>query len=127
MRRFRTIPAAAAAIVAAGLLGVLPFLSAGSRPAVLGGAVLALGTQLTTHFLLRGWRSRNDRFLAAMLAGFVMRVAAVVASAVILALRGGAAAIPFLLSLGVFIFALLAAETILEHRRLRTAVAHAGS
>ena len=96
-------------------------------PAVLGGAILALGTQLASHFLLKGWRARNDRFLAAILAGFAMRVAAVAVGVLVLVLPLRAEPVPFLLSLGGFLIALMVAESALEHRRLRAGAVHAGS
>ena len=121
------MPAAAAAIVSAGLLAALPFLAGASRPAALGGALAALGAQMATHFLLKGWRARNDRFMAAILAAFAIRVAVVVAAAAAFALTDGAGAIPFMLSLGVFLISLLAAESVIEHGRPRAGAVPAGS
>ena len=120
------MPAAAVAIVAAGLLAVSPFLAGASLLAVLGGGVTALGTQMTTHFLLGRWRARDDRFMAAILAGFAIRVAVVVAAAVAFALADGAGAIPFMLSLGAFLISLLAAESVIEHGRPRAGAVPAG-
>ncbi len=127
MRQFGTFPVTAVAIAAAGSLATWPFLAGGAHRAVLGGAILALGTQLASHFLLKGWRARNDRFLAAILAGFAMRVAAVVVAVLVLVLPLRAEPVPFLLSLGGFLIALLVAESAIEHRRLRAGAVHAGS
>ena len=100
-----------------GSLVAWPFLAGGVHRAVVGGAILALGTQMATHFLLMGWRNRNDRFVTAILAAFAARVAVVVLSVVVHALAGLAEPIPFLLSLGGFLIALLLAESVHEHRR----------
>ncbi len=122
MRRFESFPAVAVAIAGLGSLAAWPFLDGGAHRAVVGGAALALGTQLATHFLLRAWRARNDRFPAAILAGFAMRVAAVIVGVLVFALPRRAEPVPFLLSLGAFLIALLAAEAVLELRRLRDAI-----
>ncbi len=127
MRQLGTFPAAAVAIAAAGSLATWPFLAGDAHRAVLGGAILALGTQLGTHYLLKGWRARNDRFLAASLAGFSLRVAAVIAGVLVFALPRRVEPVPFLLSLGGVMIALLVAESVLEHRRLRAATVPAES
>lgn len=127
MRRFGTYPAAAVAIVAVATLAAWPFLAGGARPAVVGGALLALATQLAAHFLLGRWRARADRFMAAILAGFGVRVAVVVASVTVFALTGWSGPVPFLLSLGGLLIALLVAESVVEHRRIRAGAVPAGS
>ena len=127
MRQFGTFPVTAVAIAAVGLLATWPFLAGGAHRAVLGGAILALGTQLAAHIVLKGWRARNDRFLAAILAGFAIRVATVVVGVLAVALPRRAEPVPFLLSLGGFLIALLVAESVHEHRRLNAAAAPAES
>ena len=127
MRRLANPPATAVAVAALGTLAVWPFLTGGAFRAVVGGAILAVGVQMAVHFLLRGWRARSDRFVAAIAAGFALRVAAVVAATVVFAVTGRAEPVPFLMSLGGFLVALLVAEAVLEYRRLGAGVAAAGS
>ena len=127
MRRFGTYPRTAVAIMAAATLAAWPFLAGGARPAVFGGALLALVTQFAAHFLLKGWRARTDRFTAAILAGFGLRVAAVAAGATVFALARWSEPVPFLLSLGGLLIALLVAESVVEHRRIRAGAVPAGS
>ena len=127
MRRFGTYPAAAVTIVAVATLAAWPFLAGEARAAVFGGALLALATQLAAHFLLGRWRARADRFMAAILAGFGLRVAVVVAGVTVFALTGWAGPVPFLLSLGGLLIALLVAESVVEHRRIRAGAVPAGS
>ena len=127
MRHLWTSPAAAAAIAAAGSVAVWPFLAGGARQAVVVGAVLALSAHLAAHFLLRRWRARSDRFLAASLAGFAVRAAAVAAGVLVFALPRRTDPIPFLSSLGGFLIAMLIAESVIEYRRLRSGAVPAGS
>lgn len=122
-----TFVATAAAIVVGGVLVTWPFLAEGARQAVLGAGILTLGTQLPTHFLLKGWRTRNDRIFAAIGAGFAARVAVVVLGVLLFVLPGRAEPAPFLLSLGGFLVAVLVAESFLEHRRLRARASPARS
>ena len=122
-----TFVATAAAIVVGGVLVTWPLLAEGARQAVLGAGVLALVTQLPTHFLLKGWRTRNDRVFAAIGAGFAARVAVVVLGVLLFVVPGRAQPAPFLLSLGGFLVAVLLAESFLEHRRLRGDASPVGS
>ena len=115
------------AIVAVAALAAWPFLAGGARAAVFGGALLALATQLAAHFLLGRWRARTDRFMAAILAGFGLRVAVVVAGVTVFALTDWTEPIPFLLSLGGLLIALLVAESVVEHRRIGAGAVPAGS
>ena len=110
---------AVVAVVAAGVGAAFPFLHDGARRAVLGAAVLVLGTQIPLHFLLRGWRTRNDRFLAAIGAGFVLRVLVVLLGVLFLVATGRAEPLPFLVSLGAFLLAVVVTESLIEHRRVR--------
>lgn len=127
MSRLGTYPPTAAAITAVATLAAWPFLAGGARRAVVGGAILALGTQMAAHFLLKGWRARTDRFMAAILAGFGLRVAVVVAGVTVFALTGWAEPVPFLLSLGGLLIALLVAESVVEHRLIRAGAVPSGS
>lgn len=110
-------------VVAAGVGVTFPFLVGGGRRAVLGAGVLVLGTQIPQYFLLKGWRTRDDRFLAAIGAGFALRVLVLVAGIVFFVVPGRTEPLPFLLSLGAFLLAAVFAESIIEHRRLRTPAA----
>jgi len=106
-------------VVAAGVGVTIPFLHEGGRRAVLGAAALVLGTQIPQHFLLKGWRTRADRFLAAIGAGFALRVLVLVAGIVFFVVPGRTEPLPFLLSLGSLLLLVVFAESIIEHRRLR--------
>ena len=94
-----------------------------ARRAVLGAGILALGTQIPAHFLLRGWRRRNDRFIAAIGLGFAQRVVVLVTGIVLFALPGRADPLPFLMSLGTFLVAIAIVESCFEHVRVRNRAA----
>ncbi len=112
-------------IVLAGALLAGPFVDADARTAVFAGGLVVLGTQLPLHFLLAGWRERNDRFMAAVVAGFVARVAVLAAVVAVLVIPGRIVAAPFLLALGGFMVAVLIAEAAIESRRIRALAAEA--
>ena len=111
--------AALVAVVGAGVGAAFLFLNEGARRTVLAAAILMLGTQIPQHFLLRGWRTRDDRFLWAIGAGFALRVLVLVAGVAFFVVPGRTEPLPFLLSLGGFLLAVVFAESIIEHRRLR--------
>lgn len=110
--------AIAAAIVIAGTLAASA-LAADARVAVAAAGLLVLGTQLPLHLVLRRWRERNDRFMAAIVVGFAVRVAILAAAVVVFVIPGRVAAAPFLLALVGFMVVVLIAEAALESRRLR--------
>lgn len=110
--------AVAAAIVVAGTLAGSA-LTGDGRTAVAAAGLLVLGTQLPLHLVLRRWRERNDRFMAAIVAGFAVRVAILAAAVVVFVIPGRVAAAPFLLALVGFMVVVLIAEAALESRRLR--------
>lgn len=110
--------AIAAAIVIAGTLAASA-LAGDARVAVAAAGFLVLGTQLPLHLLLRRWRERNDRFMAAIVAGFAVRVAILAAAVVVFVIPGRIAAAPFLLALVGFMVVALIAEAAFESRRLR--------
>lgn len=114
------------AVVAAGVGVAFPFLHDGARRAVLGSAVLVLGTQIPLHLLLRGWRTRNDRLLAAIGTGFALRILVLGAGILFFVVPGRTEPLPFLLSLGAFLLTVVFAESIIEQRRLRGESAAAG-
>ena len=107
------------AVVGAGVGAAFLFFNGGARRAVLAAAILILGTQIPQYFLLKGWRTRNDRFLAAIAAGFTLRVLVLVAGVVFYVVPGRTEPAPFLLSLGAFLLTVVFAESIIEHRRIR--------
>ena len=107
------------AVVGAGVGAAFLFFNEGARRAVLAAAILILGTQIPQYFMLKGWRTRNDRFLAAIGTGFALRVLVLVAGVVLFVVPGRAEPLPFLLSLGVFLLTVVFAESIIEHRRIR--------
>lgn len=117
--------AVSAGIVLAGVLAAGRLVPGDARTAVAAAGLVVLGTQLPLHFLLRGWRERNDRFMAAVVVGFVARVAVLAVAVAGLAIPGLVAAIPFLLALGGFMVAFLIAEATLESRRIRARSAEA--
>jgi hypothetical protein len=118
-----TFVTTATGIVTAGTLATWPFLAEAARGAVLGAGVLVLGTQIGSHYLLRRWRNRNDRFIVAIGAGFVGRVAVLALAIVLFVVPGRVPPAPFLVALGGFLVAVLFAESYIEHRRIRGAAA----
>ena len=116
---------AVAGVVAAGVGATFPFVGEGGRRAVLGAAVMVLGTQIPQYFLLKGWRTRDDRFLAAIGAGFALRVLVLAAGILFFVVPGRAEPLPFLVSLGAFLLTAVFAESIIEHRRIRAGSAPA--
>ncbi len=107
------------AVVGAGAGAAFPFLHEGARRAVLAAAILVLGTQIPQHFLLKGWRTRDDRFLAAIAAGFALRILMLAAGVLFFVAPGRTEPAPFLLSLGAFLLTAVFAESIIEHGRIR--------
>ena len=119
MRESRSFLAVSVAIVLAGtLMGSM--LRGDARTAIVAAGLVVLVTQLPLHFLLRGWRERNDRFMAAIVAGFLVRIAVLAAAVVVFVVPGRVAGAPFLLALGGFMVGILIAEATLESRRLRS-------
>lgn len=114
-------------VLVGGMTAAAALDSAGDR-AVLAAAILVLGTQLPAHVLLKAWKRRSDRFLAAMVAGFALRAAVLIAALVLFALPGRVEPVPFLAALGGFLVATVIMESAIEHRRVRTdsAVSEAG-
>lgn len=119
MKQSKTFVIAAAAVVVGAVLATWPFLAEAARRAVLGAGILTLGTQLPTHFLLKGWRARNDRFLAAIGVGFASRVLVVALGIVFFVVPGRTDPLPFLVSLGAFLLTVVLAESFIEGRRPR--------
>lgn len=118
MKESRSFLAVSVAIVIGGtLMGSI--LRGDARSAVVAAGLVVLVTQLPLHFLLRRWRERNDRFMAAIVVGFFVRIAVLAAAVVVFVVPGRVAGAPFLLSLGGFMVGILIVEAVLESRRLR--------
>lgn len=119
MKESRSFLAVSVAIVIGGtLMGSI--LRGDARSAVIAAGLVVLVTQLPLHFLLRRWRERNDRFMAAIVVGFFVRIAVLAAAVVVFVVPGRVAGGPFLLSLGGFMVGILIVEAVLESRRLRS-------
>lgn len=124
MKQSRFFLAVSVGVVLAGtLMGSM--LSGDSRTAIVVAGLVVLVTQIPLHFLLRGWRERNDRFMAAIVAGFVVRIAVLAAAVVLFVIPGRVAGAPFLLALGGFMVVVLITEAAHESRRLRARSAEA--
>lgn len=124
MKESRFFLAVSVGMVLAGTLAG-SVLSGDVRTAIVAAGLVVLVTQLPLHFLLRGWRERNDRFMAAIVVGFFVRVAVLGAAVVLFVVPDRVAAAPFLLALGGFLVGILIAEATFESRRLRTRAAEA--
>ena len=123
MKPSLTFVAASTSVVIAGTISTWPFLAVAAQRAVLGAGLLVLGTQLPMHFLLKRWRNRNDRFIAAIGLGFAGRVAFLALAVVLFVIPGRVPPAPFLLALGGFLVAVLFTEAVIEHRRIRSGAA----
>ena len=119
MKQSRSFLAVAVGIVLAGTL-IGSMLSGDARTALVVAGLVVLVTQIPLHFLLRGWRERNDRFVAAIVAGFLVRIAVLAAAVVLFVIPGRVAGAPFLLALGGFMVVVLIVEAAHESRRLRS-------
>lgn len=124
MKQSRSFVAVSVGVVLAGTL-IGSMLSGDARTAIVVAGLVVLVTQIPLHFLLGGWRERNDRFMAAIVAGFVVRIAVLAAAVVLFVIPGRVAGAPFLLALGGFMVVVLIAEAALESRRLRARSAEA--
>jgi len=111
--------AASVGIVLAGAVVAGWFVEGNDRTALIAAGLLVLLTQLPLHFLLKGWRERNDRFMAAVAVGFGARVAVLAVAVAVFVVPGRVPAAPFLLALGGFMLAVLIVEATLESRRIR--------
>lgn len=116
MRRSLPFVVSAASIVFSGALLTWPFLSAPGRHAVTTAGLLVLGSQVPLHLLVQSWKGRNDRFVAAILVGFMSRLAVIVVGIAWFVVPGRVEPASFLLSLGAFLVLTLLAESILDQR-----------
>ena len=107
----------AVAVVAVATLGAFLLGGEGARRSTVAAGALTLATQLPASLALRGWRSRTDRFLAALATGFAMRVLVLLGGVVAVVATGWAEPLPFVVALGGFTIGLAFAELLVEYRR----------
>jgi len=103
---------AAAAVVALLTLVLWPFLEPGDRQAVLVAAAVALPIQIVAFAVLVRFRGRVSGFMAAWAGGMAVRAIAVVTVAFFVIRSGAEGAVPMLLALAGFFFALLMLEPV---------------
>lgn len=103
--------AAAVAVVGLGTLILWPFLEPAGRQGVLVAAAIVLPVQLVAFALLLRFRGRVKGFMAAWAGGMALRALAV-GAATLLVIRNSEGAVPMLLALAGFFFALLLLEPI---------------
>ena len=101
---------AAVAVVGLGTLILWPFLDPAGRHGVLVAAAIALPVQLVAFAILLRFRGRVRGFMAAWAGGMAVRALAVAGVAFVVIRSGGEAAVPTLLALAGFFFALLLLE-----------------
>lgn len=104
--------AAAAAVVALLTLLLWPFLEPAARRGVLVAAAVALPVQVLAFSVLVRFRGRVNGFMAAWAGGMAVRALAVGAVAFVVIRSGGEGAVPMLLALAGFFFALLMLEPV---------------
>lgn len=119
MRSSRSFVAFCVGVVFLGTTGAALFADGGVQGAVLVAGLVVLGTQLPLHFILRRWRERDDRFMAAIVTGFAARVGVLALAVALFVIPERLAAAPFLLALGGFMLAVLLGEAAIEGRRAR--------
>lgn len=105
---------AAAGVVLVGVIVLLlwPFLGAAARAGVLTAGLIALPVQIAAFSVLVRYRGRTEGFMAAWAGGMALRAVAVVIAAVVVVRSGTESAVPLLLALPGFFFALLLIEPI---------------
>ncbi len=103
---------AGAAVVLVGVILLLlwPFLGSAARSGVLAAGLIALPIQITAFSVLVRFRGRTEGFMAAWAGGMALRAVAVVVAAVVVVRSGTESAVPLLLALPGFFFALLLIE-----------------
>ena len=119
MKRSLPFVAIAILIISSGVLLSWPLLAQDGRRAVLLAGSLVAGTQVPLHLLLGAWRASNDRFLKAVLIGFVSRLLLIVLGIVFWVIPGRVESVTFLVALGGFLVLTLFAESLLDQRHAR--------
>ena len=94
------------------VLGLWPFLDAAGRNGVMVAAAVAIPVQVTAFAALIRFRGRLNGFLAAWLAGTVLRMLVIAAVAIVVVRSGMEGAVPMLLALAGFFFGLLLLEPV---------------
>lgn len=117
MRSSLYLVGTAVAVVAVATLGAFLLGGEGARRSTAAAGALTLATQLPASLVLRGWRTRTDRFLAALATGFATRVLVLLGGVVAVVATGWAEPIPFVVALGGFTIGLAFAESVVEYRR----------
>ncbi len=118
MRRFLPFLITAVLIVGSGTVLAWPFLGGPARSSLLLAGALVLITQVGLHLALAGWKSRDDKLLAAIITGFASRAALVGVALIVFVLPGRVEPVPFLLAIAGFLVTTLLAESVLDHRTL---------
>jgi hypothetical protein len=104
--------ATAAGVVAAATLALWPFLEPAGRQGVLLAAVVAVTVQIAAFSVLVRQRGRATGFMLAWAGGMAIRTLALLAVAFVVVRSGVEGAVPTLLALAGFLFALLLLEPI---------------
>jgi hypothetical protein len=100
------------AVVGLGTLALWPFLGDPARQGVLLAAAIALPVQMVAFAVLIRFRGQVKGFMAAWAGGMAVRALAVAGVAFVVIRAGGDGAVPTLLALAGFFFALLLLEPI---------------
>lgn len=104
--------AAAVAVIGLLTLGIVPFLEPAGRLGVLVAAAVAVPVQIAAFAVLVRYRGEVKGFMAAWAGGMALRALTLLVVAVLVIRSGTESAIPLLLSLAGFFFALLLLEPI---------------
>jgi hypothetical protein len=104
--------ASSVALIGLLTLGLWPFLDAAGRMGVLVAAAVAIPIQVGAFVVLVRYRGEVKGFMAAWAGGMAIRAAALLVVAILVIRSGSASAIPMLLALAGFFFALLLLEPV---------------
>lgn len=104
--------ATAVALIGLLTLGIVPFLGPSGRMGVLIAAAVALPVQIAAFAVLVRYRGRVKGFMAAWAGGMALRALTLLVVAVLVIRSGTESAVPLLLALAGFFFALLMLEPI---------------
>ena len=104
--------ATAVALIGLLTLGIVPFLGPSGRTGVLIAAAVALPVQIAAFAVLVRYRGQVKGFMAAWAGGMALRALTLLVVAVLVIRSGTESAIPMLLALAGFFFALLMLEPI---------------
>ena len=104
--------ASSVALIGLLTLGLWPFLDPAARMGVLVAAAVAVPVQVVAFAVLLRYRGEVKGFMAAWAGGMAVRALALLVVAVLVIRSGTASAIPMLLALAGFFFALLLLEPV---------------